>query len=104
MLVEQRCYTFRPGRLGPFLAAYEAEALAVHTLHLGRLLGYFTAESGEINQVVHLWAFDDHADRAARRKTLYADPVWLAFSDRIAGDVLRMETRFLSPTAFSPIR
>ncbi len=104
MLVELRCYTFRPGTLGRFLRAYEQEALEVHRRHLGRLLGYFTTDSGELNQVVHLWGFTDHADRAARRAALYADPVWLAFSERVAADVLRMETRFLSPTAFSPIR
>lgn len=104
MLVELRCYTFAPGTIPGFLQLYEAQGLAVHRQHLGRLIGYFTSDSGDVNQVVHVWAFDDHADRARRRAALYADPAWLAFGANCSGLVQKMETRFLSPTAFSPLR
>lgn len=104
MLVEMRTYTFRPGTLAPFLELYEAEGLALHTGHLGRLLGYFTTESGELHQAVHIWGYEDHADRETRRRALNADPDWAAFARKAGDIVVRMETRFLSPAPFSPMR
>ncbi len=38
-------------------------------LHKGgfdkKLVGYFQADTGTINQLVHQWKFDDYADRRA---------------------------------------
>jgi hypothetical protein len=31
--------------------------------HDKKLIGYFQADTGTINQIVHLWKFDDDADR-----------------------------------------
>lgn len=104
MLVEMRCYSFAPGTIPDFLRLYEAEGLSLHRQHLGRLIGYFTADSGDVNQLIHIWAFDDHTDRALRRAALYSDHVWLTFAAKCAGMVQKMETRFLTPTAFSPLR
>ena len=103
-IVEERNYTFRPGTLGRFLELYEAEGLEIHRGHLGELVGYFTSETGELNQAVHLWAFEGWDDRARRRASLNADPAWHAFSAKVSDMVLRMETRLLTPARFSPIR
>ena len=32
-----------------------------------KLIGYFQADTGMINQLVHLWKFDDDAERTGRR-------------------------------------
>ncbi len=104
MILEERNYTFKPGTVAGFLRMYEAEGLAIHTRHLGRLVGFFTSEVGLLNQVVQMWAYDSMADRAARRASLYADPEWIAFLPRSAGMVERMENRILIATSFSPLR
>jgi hypothetical protein len=36
-----------------------------------KLVGYFQADTGTINQRVHLWKFEDDADRRAHRAALY---------------------------------
>lgn len=59
MLIEQRIYTTLPGRWRQYLALYEAEGLAIQQRILGRLVGYYTTELGELNQVVHQWAYRD---------------------------------------------
>lgn len=104
MILEERTYTFKPGTIPVFLKLYEAEGLAVHTRHLGRLIGYFTSDIGVLNQIVHMWAYDDLADRDARRAKLYADPDWLAFVPKTSGFIDRMENRILVATSFSPLR
>lgn len=104
MILEERTYTFRPGAVATFLRMYEAEGLAIHTRHLGRLVGFFTSEIGILNQVVHMWAYDSMADRDVRRARLYADPEWLVFLPKSADLIVRMENRILTATSFSPLR
>ena len=38
-----------------------------------KLCGYFTGDIGAINQLIHLWKFDDDADRRAFWAGVYAD-------------------------------
>jgi hypothetical protein len=79
---------------------YEAEGLAVQRAILGRMLGYFATEVGPLNQVVHLWVYDDHGDRARRRAALAADDRWLAYVRRAKGLVVSQETRIMVPAPF----
>ncbi len=104
MILEERNYTFHPGKVPLFLKMYKAEGLAIHTRHLGRLVGFFTSEIGVLNQVVHMWAYDSMADREARRAKLYTDPEWLVFLPKCADFIQRMENRILTSTSFSPLR
>lgn len=104
MILEERNYTLGAAHLRAFLAAYEAEGFALQTKHLGRPVGYFTTETGVLNQVVHLWAYEDCEDRRERRAALWSDPDWSAYAERVLPWIERMETRILVPTAFSPMR
>ena len=83
MIVEERIYTALPGKSLEYVRMYEAEGLAIQRPILGNLVGYFTTEIGTLNQIVHLWAYEDLADRAARRGTLLSDPRWKAYSAKV---------------------
>ena len=102
MIVEMRTYTLKPGKVGPYLKLYEAEGQATQTRILGRLLGYYASETGDVNQVIHLWAYDDLADRQRRRAALFADPVWLAYIPKIVDLLVTQESKILNPATFSP--
>jgi hypothetical protein len=104
MLVDLRTYTFHPGTLPKFLTAFEAEGLPLQTQHCGHLVGYFTTESGTLNQVVQMWAYKDAADRDQRRAGLWADPAWQAFGEKALPMIQGQENRLLKPTRFSPLR
>ena len=103
MIVEMRTYTIRVGGMPPFLRHYEQEGLPIIRPILGNLLGYFTTDIGELNQVVHLWGYADMLDRATRRATLNANADWIAFTPKILPLIERMQNQILQPTAFSPI-
>lgn len=106
MIVEQRTYTAHPGMLGKWLKLYEEKALALQLKHLGELIGFFQSEVGTLNQVVHLWRYEDMGDRERRRAAMAADPEWQAFLKESAalGAMQTQETRFLKPVSFSPIQ
>jgi NIPSNAP len=41
--------------------------------HDKKLVGYFQADTGTINQLVHLWKFDDDADRRKHWAGVFAN-------------------------------
>ncbi|AVD90301.1 NIPSNAP family protein [Pseudomonas sp. SWI44] len=106
MYYELRTYTLDPLKLADWLALYQSHALEVQTEHLGKLIGFFTTEFGEANQVVHLWGYTSLDERMQRRKAMAADPRWAEFSrrNRELGAVLKLQSRVLRPTGFSPLQ
>ena len=63
MIVDLRTYTLQVGAMRDFLALYAREGLEVQRRHLGAPVGYYTTEVGDLNQVVHIWQYEDAADR-----------------------------------------
>lgn len=101
MIVDHRTYTLRPGTIGEYVKLYEAEGLAIQSRHLGKPLGWYTSmDIGMLNQIVHLWAYEDLADRARRRAAMQADPEWQAFLKKITPMIITMENKILAPAPF----
>lgn len=104
MIVEERIYRIRPGRMSEYLALVREEGLAIQQPVLGNLIAYFVSEIGSLNHVVHMWGYDDLADRARRRQELADDPRWQAFTPRLSACIEAMENRVLKPADFSPLK
>ncbi len=104
MIIEQRIYELKPGSMHEFLKAYEAEGLAIQSEALGKLVGYFVSEVGELNRVVQLWAFDSFEDRVKRRAALAGDARWRDFVGKNGSAVVNQRNELLTPASFSPIR
>jgi hypothetical protein len=106
MLYELRTYTFKPLRAAEWLALYKSEGLPIQQDFLGDLIGFFTTEIGDISQIVHIWAYDSLDDRLERRDKMAADSRWQAFGRKVeALDILvKMESRIMRPTDFSPLK
>ena len=100
MFVEQRLYTFAPGKGAEFDRLYQAEARHVQERHLGAPIGYYYSEIGPLNQVMTLWAYETLNDRTERRERLFADPEWIAFLIKARPLVVTQETRILKPATF----
>lgn len=104
MIYEERNYLFQPANFQTFLKLLEEEGLPIMTRHLGKLVGFFTTEIGELNTVVHIWAYESFEDRLKRREAMWSDPDWLAYAGKVTPWILRMESRILRPTRFSPLQ
>lgn len=103
MIVEQRTYRFKAGKVPTFMTIYEEKGLEIQKRILGNLIGYFATEIGPLNETVHLWGYASLDDRAARRAALMADEGWRAFLAEILPLLEMQETKILLPTGFSPI-
>jgi hypothetical protein len=100
MFVEQRLYTFAPGKSGEFNSLYEAEGRAPQERHLGLPVGYYYSEIGPLNQVMTLWAYESLDERIERRARLFKDPQWISFLQKARPLVVTQECRILTPAAF----
>jgi len=104
MIVEERIYTLHPGKVSEMVRLYGDEGLPLQQKYLGRFIGYFTSETGNLNQVVFMWGYDSLDDRTARRERLAKDPEWQKYLQKVGLLLVTQENRLLKPTAFSPIR
>jgi hypothetical protein len=106
MLVDHRTYRIKPGMTAAHLELYEKYGLAAQTRHLGQPLAYMFAESGDVNTIVHIWVYEDAADRTARRAKMAADPEWQNYLrlNNEAGYLLEQRNSHMIPAKFAPIK
>jgi hypothetical protein len=103
MIYEERTYTLYPGSTPEFLDVYERRGMHIHRRHLGEQVGFFTTDTGTLNQIVQLFAFEDAGDRQRRRESLYADPEWVEFARVFREFIVHMESRLMVPTRLSKL-
>jgi len=106
MLIDHRTYTVKPGTMSRHLKVYEEYGFEVQKRYLGEPLAYLVTESGELDTFVHMWVFQDAADRAARRAALQVDPAWQTYLAKKAeaGCVIKQKNKLMTPAAFAPIK
>ena len=105
MLLDVRTYTCRPGTIKKHLALYEKMGKGPQTRHLGQPLAYLVTETGNPNEYVHIWQYEDTADRAKRRAAMMADPDWQAYLEASAslGALESQQNKLMTPAAFFPL-
>jgi hypothetical protein len=106
MLLDVRTYTCRPGTIKTHIALYERLGKTPQTRHLGQPLAYLVTETGDVNQYLHIWVYDNAGDREKRRAAMWADPEWVAYTQESAklGALMKQENRLMTPVEFFPIR
>ena len=102
MIVDIRTYKFQPGKMQPWLKLYEELAWPLQKQHLGDCLGFYTTIEGAQHQVVHIWRYENQADREERRNALALEPGWAKFQAEVAklDGFLSMENKLAKETPF----
>lgn len=100
MINEYRTYQIKTGALGTYLAAFEQAALPLIRKH-ANLLAFWTSDTGLLNCVHHLWAWEDHSARERQFAALRAERVYQEEFLAIAAPlVVQMNSTLLSPVGF----
>ncbi len=99
MFVEQRLYTFAPGKSAAFNKLYEEQGRAPQERHLGSpsllLQRDRPTQSGDDALVLSV------AERPRRKaEPLFNDPEWISFLEQARALVVTQETRILKPAPF----
>ena len=67
-----------------------------------KLVGYFQADTGTINQLVHLWKFEDDADRREFWAGVFADPDFMAFAAKLRPLLQAQQNKLLMRAPWGP--
>ncbi len=104
MLIDHRTYTVKPGTTPAQLKIYEEFGYPVQLRYMGEPLYYLTAESGELNTIVHGWIYESAADREAKRARMVQDPAWKRYlAENVkGGHIVAQRTSLMVPAPFAP--
>ena len=95
MIYEFRTYDLKPHALGEYEARF-AEALP-HREKYSKMWAFWHTEVGMLNQVIHVWTYDDLGQRTQIRAEAAKDPNWPPQTGDV---VLNMESEILIPAPF----
>ena len=102
MIHELRTYTLKPNRAADFVKLTRKVGFEIRSKH-SKCLGYWTSEIGDLNQVVHLWEYDDWTHRTQTRVALAEDKEWQRdFVSRARKCHIRQESTVLIPSDVWP--
>ena len=102
MLLDVRTYTCKPGTIKKHLALYEKMGKGPQTRHLGQPNAYLVTETGNPNQYLHIWQYENAADREKRRAAMQADPEWQAYLEESSklGALVSQQNALMKPVEF----
>ncbi len=69
-----------------------------------KIVGLWSTDIAQLNQVVHLWAYSDLNQRAEARAKALQDPEWKAFLATGGPLLIEMQSAILNPAEFSPLQ
>ena len=99
-VVDLRIYTIRPRGMPRYLKLFEELALPLALKYFGEPLGYYVTQIGPLNQVVHLWGFENLADMEQRQAALAGDPGFTKYLTATDGLVIAQEDRIMRTVEF----
>jgi hypothetical protein len=101
-LYELRWYRTVVGKADEWLGHFQA--IMPTREKYSRNVGTWQTQMGQLNEVVHLWAYRDLNERASVRSSVVKDPAWQEFLGRSAPLLLQMNSTILVPAPHSPMK
>jgi hypothetical protein len=104
-IYEMRTYTLQVGAMAQAVKLYQEFGFPALDKggHAGNLVGYFVADTGMINQLVHLWKLDDDAARRAHWAAVFANRDFIeGFALKFRPLVLSQEVKLLTAAPWGP--
>ena len=101
-IFELRTYTVIVGKMAEVVELYKTQGWPALAKHPDRLVGYFTGDIGALNQLVHLWKFEDDADRRAFWAGVFADAEFMAFATTLRPLLALQENKLLLAAPWGP--
>jgi hypothetical protein len=100
MVYDLRTFTVKSGRFSEYIEIHKKVAVPILLQYLGEPVGYWSSITGEMNEFIHLWRFEDFADMERRHTALNSDPAWRDYitNDLGSSEILqRQQSKLLRP-------
>jgi hypothetical protein len=104
MIYDVRTYDITPRMVADYVNVYKTHALPVAERYGMKLVGFFISRIGRLNQVVHIWEFENLGDMETRRAARDSDPGWAQYREAAAGMIVAQENKIMGGAEFSPLK
>lgn len=101
-LFELRTYTVQVGKMAAVAELYGSEGAAALQPYQDKLVGYFLGDVGAMNKLIHLWKFEDDADRRRHWAGLYGNATFMAFAGKLRPMLLSQENQLMTQAPWGP--
>ncbi len=101
-IYEFRAYRLVPGSLRKWVALFR-DALPIREMY-SKIVGLWSTEAGQPNEVCHIWAYPSLDPRAEVRAAVAADPDWQAFLEADLPLIEDMHATIMVPAKHSPLK
>ena len=104
MIYDFRMYTFKPGKIPEYMAAVKEFAIPIRAKYGVKLAGWYYSDIGELNQVVHIWGYRDHAHMEEAKAQVANDPDWRGkYIPAVGGLIEAQKTYLMLSPDFAPV-
>ena len=103
-IYEKRTYSVIVGQMQEVIRVYSEVGYPMFEAggFSNKLVGYFISDTGPLHQLIHLWRFDDDADRRDFWQRLYRHPEFPGFAKQIRPLLLAQENQLLVSAPWGP--
>lgn len=101
-IYELRTYSVVVGKMGEVVALYQQEGWPALARHPQKLVGYFTGDVGGLNELIHIWKFDDDADRRKFWAEVMADADFTTFVNKLRPLLREQSNKLMMAAPWGP--
>lgn len=103
MVYDVRIYDFKPGTVDQYMAAVREVGLGVRERAGIRLAGWYYTEIGPLNQVIHIWEYQDMEDMEKKMQAVRDDPKWFGeYVPRVQPLITNQRNQIMHNSDFFP--
>ena len=103
MICDFRMYTLKPGGTPEYMAAVKEVALPLREKHGIKLAGWYYSDIGDLNQVVHIWAYRDHEHMEKAKGEVSNSAEWKEkYVPRVRPLIVAQKTYIMLSPDFAP--
>ena len=102
MIYDFRVYTLKPGATEDYRAGVKELSLPIRQRHGVALAGWYWSEIGALNQVVHIWGYENAKHMEEAKHAFHTDPEWTGkYIPRAQGLVETQKTYTMNTVSYT---
>ena len=101
-IFELRTYTLHVGKLSKAIEVYKDLGWPALQKYKKNIIRYYIGDVGALNQIIHIWQFEDDNARRELWKIIYKDKDFIKFATEFRPLVLTQENKLMTAAPWTP--
>ncbi len=101
-IFELRTYTLHVGKLSKAIEIYKDLGWPALQKYKKNIIRYYIGDVGALNQIIHIWQFENDNARRELWKIIYKDKDFIKFASEFRPLVLTQENKLMTAAPWTP--